>query len=162
MSTCHYLREDMSLVYMKQGDQIEESVLIWASVVPPFDDFSRSGWTITEYSVKNALVILEKRRMWGQRYSITSHSSVTSEDVSRDVRYSCEILTWLSPSTQSENPHLWAMGAFSFYRQTPLVVIRSTLTAQPYVDDILRLIVLPFLSWHPDLHFNSIMLSWVQ
>ncbi|UYV76601.1 hypothetical protein LAZ67_14001425, partial [Cordylochernes scorpioides] len=42
-------------------------------------------------------------------------------------------------------------GAISFDRRTPLVVIPVTLTAQRYVDDILRPVLLPFLSHHPGL-----------
>ncbi|UYV72499.1 hypothetical protein LAZ67_9003416 [Cordylochernes scorpioides] len=39
----------------------------------------------------------------------------------------------------------------SFDSRIPLVVIPSTLTAQRYVDDILRPVLLPFLSHHPGL-----------
>ncbi|UYV63385.1 hypothetical protein LAZ67_2003918 [Cordylochernes scorpioides] len=38
---------------------------------------------------------------------------------------------------------------------TPLVVIPDTLTAQRYVDDILRPVLLPFLSHHPGLTFQQ-------
>ncbi|GFV68034.1 HTH_Tnp_Tc3_2 domain-containing protein [Trichonephila clavipes] len=41
-------------------------------------------------------------------------------------------------------------GAISFDNQTPLVVIRGTLTAQRYVDDILRTVLLPFLLQYLD------------
>ncbi|UYV78683.1 hypothetical protein LAZ67_16002377 [Cordylochernes scorpioides] len=46
-------------------------------------------------------------------------------------------------------------GAISFDRRTPLVVIPGTLTAQRYVDDILRPVLLPFLSHHPELTFQQ-------
>ncbi|UYV74518.1 VPS53, partial [Cordylochernes scorpioides] len=46
-------------------------------------------------------------------------------------------------------------GAISFDSRTPLVVIPGTLTAQRYVDDILRPVLLPFLSHHPGLTFQQ-------
>ncbi|UYV72285.1 K02A2.6-like, partial [Cordylochernes scorpioides] len=46
-------------------------------------------------------------------------------------------------------------GAISFDSRTPLVVIPGTLTAQQYVDDILRPVLLPFLSHHPGLTFQQ-------
>ncbi|UYV75101.1 SIM2 [Cordylochernes scorpioides] len=46
-------------------------------------------------------------------------------------------------------------GAISFDSRAPLVVIPGTLTAQRYVDDILRPVLLPFLSHHPGLTFKQ-------
>ncbi|UYV72756.1 hypothetical protein LAZ67_10000543 [Cordylochernes scorpioides] len=46
-------------------------------------------------------------------------------------------------------------GAISFDSKIPLVVIPGTLTAQRYVDDILRPVVLPFHSHHPGLTFQQ-------
>lgn len=46
-------------------------------------------------------------------------------------------------------------GAISFDSRTPLVVIRGTLTAQRYVDDILRPVLLPFLLQYPGLVFQQ-------
>ncbi|UYV82173.1 hypothetical protein LAZ67_21001252 [Cordylochernes scorpioides] len=46
-------------------------------------------------------------------------------------------------------------GAISVYSRTPLVVNPGTLTAQRYVDDILRPVLLPFLSHHPGLTFQQ-------
>ncbi|UYV76869.1 hypothetical protein LAZ67_14002262 [Cordylochernes scorpioides] len=46
-------------------------------------------------------------------------------------------------------------GAISFDSRTPLVVIPGTLTAQRYLDDILRPVLLPFLSHHPGLTFQQ-------
>ncbi|UYV83554.1 hypothetical protein LAZ67_23001451, partial [Cordylochernes scorpioides] len=46
-------------------------------------------------------------------------------------------------------------GAISFDSRTPLVVIPGTLTTQRYVDDILRPVLLPFLSHHPGLTFQQ-------
>ncbi|UYV69340.1 hypothetical protein LAZ67_6003272, partial [Cordylochernes scorpioides] len=46
-------------------------------------------------------------------------------------------------------------GDISFDRRIPLVVIPGTLTAQRYVDDILRPVMLPFLSHHPGLTFQQ-------
>ncbi|KFM68603.1 hypothetical protein X975_00208, partial [Stegodyphus mimosarum] len=48
-------------------------------------------------------------------------------------------------------------SAISFDSRTPLVVIRRNLTAQRYVDEVLRSIVLPFMSRHPRLTFSKIM-----
>ncbi|UYV83825.1 hypothetical protein LAZ67_X000316 [Cordylochernes scorpioides] len=46
-------------------------------------------------------------------------------------------------------------GAISYDSRTPSVVIPGTLTAQRYVDDILRPVLLPFLSHHPGLTFQQ-------
>ncbi|UYV69341.1 hypothetical protein LAZ67_6003273 [Cordylochernes scorpioides] len=46
-------------------------------------------------------------------------------------------------------------GDISFDSRIPLVVIPGTLTAQRYVDDILRPVMLPFLSHHPGLTFQQ-------
>ncbi|UYV72229.1 hypothetical protein LAZ67_9002258 [Cordylochernes scorpioides] len=46
-------------------------------------------------------------------------------------------------------------GAISFDSRTLLVVIPGTLTAQRYVDDIIRPVLLPFLSHHPRLTFQQ-------
>ncbi|UYV84223.1 hypothetical protein LAZ67_X001577 [Cordylochernes scorpioides] len=46
-------------------------------------------------------------------------------------------------------------STISFDSRTPLVVIPGTLTAQRYVDDILRPVLLPFLSYHPGLTFQQ-------
>ncbi|UYV62024.1 hypothetical protein LAZ67_1007530 [Cordylochernes scorpioides] len=46
-------------------------------------------------------------------------------------------------------------GAISFDSKTPLVVIPGTLTAQWYVDDILRPVLLPLRSHHPWLTFQQ-------
>ncbi|KFM74957.1 Transposable element Tcb1 transposase, partial [Stegodyphus mimosarum] len=45
--------------------------------------------------------------------------------------------------------------AISFDSQTPLVIIRGTLTAQRYVDDILRPVLLPFLLQNSGLIFQQ-------
>lgn len=46
-------------------------------------------------------------------------------------------------------------GAISLDSRTPLVVIRGTLNAQRYVDDILRPVLLPFLLQYPGLIFQQ-------
>lgn len=46
-------------------------------------------------------------------------------------------------------------GGISFYSRTLLVIIRSTFTAKQYVNNILCLIVLPFISCHPGLTFQQ-------
>ncbi|KFM60174.1 hypothetical protein X975_24545, partial [Stegodyphus mimosarum] len=46
-------------------------------------------------------------------------------------------------------------GAISFHRRTPLVVVRRNLTAQRYVDEVLRPVVLPFMSRRPGLTFQQ-------
>ncbi|PRD22822.1 UNVERIFIED_CONTAM: hypothetical protein NCL1_48092 [Trichonephila clavipes] len=46
-------------------------------------------------------------------------------------------------------------GAFPFDCRTTLVVIRDTITAQRYVDDILRTALLPFLLSYPGLIFQQ-------
>ncbi|GFV21300.1 hypothetical protein TNCV_4888951 [Trichonephila clavipes] len=42
-----------------------------------------------------------------------------------------------------------------------LIVIRGPPTAQRYVNDILRTVLLPFLLMYPDLIFSSIMLDLI-
>ncbi|GFX59941.1 transposable element Tc1 transposase [Trichonephila clavipes] len=57
-------------------------------------------------------------------------------------------------SPQSE---VMVWGAISFDSRTPLGVIRGTLKAQRYVDDILRTVLLPLLSQYPGLIFSKIL-----
>ncbi|GFV30013.1 transposable element Tcb1 transposase [Trichonephila clavipes] len=46
-------------------------------------------------------------------------------------------------------------GAISFDNRIPLVVIRGTLTAQRYVEDIVRIVLLPFFLQCPGLIFQQ-------
>ena len=41
-------------------------------------------------------------------------------------------------------------GGISFNHRTPLVVVNGNLTAQRYIDEVLRPSVLPFFTTHPD------------
>ncbi|GFY10177.1 transposable element Tc1 transposase [Trichonephila clavipes] len=59
-------------------------------------------------------------------------------------------------------PGVMVTSAISFDSQAPLGVIRGTLTAQRYVDDILRTILLPFLLQYPGLIFSKIMPDHIQ
>ncbi|KFM68758.1 hypothetical protein X975_19677, partial [Stegodyphus mimosarum] len=45
-------------------------------------------------------------------------------------------------------PGVLVWGAISFHSRTPLVVIRRNLTAERYVGEVLRPIVLPLMSRH--------------
>ena len=59
----------------------------------------------------------------------------------------------------SHMPHRPTIGRYgldviSFDSRTPLVVISGTLTAQWYIDDILRRVMLLFLLQHPGLTFR--------
>ena len=47
------------------------------------------------------------------------------------------------------------LGAISHNSRTPLVVFRSTIAAQRYVDDILRPVLLPLLLKYPDFFFHQ-------
>ncbi|GFX55872.1 transposable element Tcb1 transposase [Trichonephila clavipes] len=49
------------------------------------------------------------------------------------------------------------VGAISFDNRTPLGVIRSTLTAQWYVNDILKTVFLPFLLHYTGRIFSEIV-----
>ncbi|GFW51052.1 transposable element Tc1 transposase [Trichonephila clavipes] len=53
-------------------------------------------------------------------------------------------------------------GAISFDSRTPLVFIRGTLTAQRFVDDILRTVLLPFLLQYLGLIFQKIRPDHMQ
>ena len=52
-------------------------------------------------------------------------------------------------------PGVMVWGAISFHSRTPLVVIRRNLTAQQYVDEVLRLVALLFMSRHSGLTFQQ-------
>ncbi|GFY05178.1 transposable element Tc1 transposase [Trichonephila clavipes] len=54
-------------------------------------------------------------------------------------------------------PEVMVWVVISFDSRTPLGVIRGTLTAQRYVDDILRTVLLPYLLQYPGLIFSKIM-----
>ncbi|GFV07632.1 transposable element Tc1 transposase [Trichonephila clavipes] len=73
---------------------------------------------------------------------------------------------WRSPGQRADpaftivrptgpQPRVIVWGAISFDSRTPMVVIRGTLTAQWYVDNILRTVLLPFLQQHPGLIFQQ-------
>ncbi|GFV91838.1 transposable element Tc1 transposase [Trichonephila clavipes] len=52
-------------------------------------------------------------------------------------------------------PGVMVWGAIYFDSRTPLVVIGGTFTAQLYVDDILRTVLIPFLLQYPGLIFQQ-------
>ncbi|GFT96841.1 uncharacterized protein TNCV_2123131 [Trichonephila clavipes] len=59
-------------------------------------------------------------------------------------------------------PGAMARGAFSFDRRSTLVVIRDKLTAQLYVDDILRTVLQLFLLQYLALIFQKIRLDHMR
>ncbi|GFX34932.1 DDE_3 domain-containing protein [Trichonephila clavipes] len=65
----------------------------------------------------------------------------------------------------SHFPHSWCigLGGIAYDSRSTLIVMRGTLTAQRYVDDILRPHVGPFLNGLPKAKFSSkIMLVRIQ
>ncbi|GFY21487.1 transposable element Tc1 transposase [Trichonephila clavipes] len=100
----------------------------------------RSGWNPTD---------------WGRRvFSNESRSQLCPDDHRRRV--------WRRPVQRADptfpiarhtgpQPGVMVCGDISFNSRTPLDVIRGTLTAQRYVDDILRTVLLPFLLQYPGL-----------
>ncbi|GFV01425.1 transposable element Tc1 transposase [Trichonephila clavipes] len=54
-------------------------------------------------------------------------------------------------------PEVMIWEAISFESRTPLVIIRGPLTAQRFVNDILRTVLLAFLLKYPGLIFSKIM-----
>ena len=52
-------------------------------------------------------------------------------------------------------PGVMVLGAILFHSRAPLVVIRCNLTVQRYFDEVLRPIVLPFMSHYPGLIFQQ-------
>lgn len=105
---------------------------------------TRSTWNISDWS---RIVFSDesrfelspddqRRRVWrrpGQRWE-------THLTVYRHTARQVGVMVW---------------GAISFHSRTPLVVISGTLTAQRYVDLILRPVLLPFMSSHPGLIFQQ-------
>ncbi|GFU93271.1 histone-lysine N-methyltransferase SETMAR [Trichonephila clavipes] len=71
------------------------------------------------------------------------------------------IRVWRRPGQRADarrrGPHLEVIvwGAISFDSRALLVVIRGTLTAQRFVDDTLRTVLLPFLFQYPGLIFQQ-------
>ncbi|KFM60306.1 Transposable element Tc1 transposase, partial [Stegodyphus mimosarum] len=104
---------------------------------------AHSHWNVTDWNrivfndVSRFELSLEdqRRRVWrrpGQRYD----ANLT---VFRQTDRQPEVMVW---------------GAISFHSRTHLVVIRCNLTAQRYVDDVLRPAVLPFMSRYHGLTFQ--------
>ncbi|GFV11769.1 transposable element Tc1 transposase [Trichonephila clavipes] len=56
---------------------------------------------------------------------------------------------------EGSQPEVMVWGVIYVDSQTFLVVIRSTLTAERYVDDISRTVLLPFLLQYPGLIFQQ-------
>ncbi|KFM74451.1 Transposable element Tcb2 transposase, partial [Stegodyphus mimosarum] len=109
-----------------------------------------------------------------QWYRAHSHGDVTEWN---RIVFSVESLFELSPDDQRRRvwrrpgqrcdtnltvfrqtvrqPGVMVWSAILFHSRTPLVVIRRNLTAQQYVDEVLRPVVLPFISRHHGLIFQQ-------
>ncbi|GFT07836.1 transposable element Tcb2 transposase [Trichonephila clavipes] len=81
------------------------------------------------------------------RNTPTTHACTLSKKRA-DPAFTIELLT-----CQHLGVMVWC--AITFDRRPPVFVIRGTLTAQQYVDDILRTVLLLFLLQHPDLIFQQ-------
>ncbi|GFU85068.1 transposable element Tc1 transposase [Trichonephila clavipes] len=62
---------------------------------------------------------------------------------------------WRITHLLGRRDELWSAGAIPFDSWTPLVIIRGTLTAKRYVDNILRTVLLPFLLQYPGFIFQQ-------
>ena len=51
-------------------------------------------------------------------------------------------------STASKKQNIMVLGAISASRKSPLVIIQGRLTAQRYLDDVLRPVLIPFINQH--------------
>lgn len=66
------------------------------------------------------------------------------ENLCVDAQTNVRILRLILQATQAQNKEFMVWGIISLDSRTSLVVIRSTLKAQPYVEDILRPVLLPY------------------
>ncbi|GFV34878.1 transposable element Tc1 transposase [Trichonephila clavipes] len=113
--------------------QIGESLIIWVEAMLSLKDAGKNGWTVADFSVM--MCPNDQRRcVWrrpGQRadpaFLIARHTGL--------------------------KPRVMAWDAISFDSRRPLVIIRGTLLAQRYVDDILRTVLL--LLQYPGLIFQQ-------
>ncbi|GBN78172.1 hypothetical protein AVEN_178943-1 [Araneus ventricosus] len=96
---------------------------------------------------------------WDEECSVTSSVSkrvlITFTDIFGDIQNSEEILFFIIAKHTGPNKGVMVRGAISFYNRTRLKAIRDTLTAQRYVDEILRPVVLPILLHHLCLTFQQ-------
>ncbi|GFT94027.1 transposable element Tc1 transposase [Trichonephila clavipes] len=69
----------------------------------------------------------------------------------RPGQHANPVLTIARPT--GSQPRVMVWGVISFDSRPPLVIIRGTLTAERYVDPILRTVFLPFLMQYLDLIF---------
>ncbi|GFX06543.1 transposable element Tc1 transposase [Trichonephila clavipes] len=98
----------------------------------PLEDTGKNGWTVADFSVMKRRIPFQlcpenhRQRVWrhlGER----AYSAFT---IARYTGPKTGVMVW---------------GAISFDNRTPLGVNRGALTAQRYFDDILRVVLLPFL-----------------
>ncbi|GFX58542.1 hypothetical protein TNCV_417221 [Trichonephila clavipes] len=97
------------IIEFKRGqiEHIGESLVIWVEVMRPLEDAGKNGWTTADFSVM-------KRRL--------GHRADPSLTVARHTGPRIGVKVW---------------SAVSFDNRTSLVVIRGTIKAHRYLDDIL-------------------------
>ncbi|GFW68558.1 uncharacterized protein TNCV_529131 [Trichonephila clavipes] len=136
----------------------------------PSEDTGKNGWTMADFSVMMVEVDLGPRQIWkSDRLSdqlsqrLIHHnqpSELCPENPRRRVwrhlgQRAYSVFTIARDTSPQPGVVVW--GAISFDSRTPLGDIRGTLTAQRYVDDILRTVLLPSLLQYPGRIFSEIM-----
>ncbi|GFW49376.1 transposable element Tc1 transposase [Trichonephila clavipes] len=115
---------------------------------------ARNGWTVADFSVIMVAVDLSDEHHF-QLYRDDRQKRVRRRPGQHaDPAFTITRLTGPQPGVT-----VW--GVISFDRWTSLCVIRVTFTAQRYVDDILRTVLLPFLLQYPGLIFSKIMSDFI-
>ncbi|GFU75959.1 transposable element Tc1 transposase [Trichonephila clavipes] len=135
-SNCQSFKEVVSLEGNRQVQQIGESLVIWVKAMRPLEDTEKNG----DKSHFQLCPDNHQRRFWRCQVQRADPAFTTA----RHTSFQSEVMVW---------------GAISFDKRfalslTPLGVIRGTLTAQRYVDDILRTVLLPFLLQYSGIIFS--------
>ncbi|GFV03693.1 uncharacterized protein TNCV_1876411 [Trichonephila clavipes] len=122
----------------------------------PLEDTSKNGQTMADFSVMMVAVDLGTRQIGND----ASHSQLYPENHRRRVwrhlgQRAYSAFTIARDTGPQQGVIVWR--AISFDSRTPLGVIRGTLTAQRYVDDILRTVLIPFLLLCPGRIFREIV-----
>ncbi|GFV80648.1 transposable element Tc1 transposase [Trichonephila clavipes] len=122
--------------------QIGESLVIWVEAMRLLEDAGKNGWTVADFSFMMRRIPLPTCPDDHRRYVWRSPVQLA------DPAFTIACQTGLQPGIM-----VWC--ANSFNNHTPVMVIRGTLTAQWYADDILRTVLLPFLLQYPGLIFQQ-------
>ncbi|GFW72400.1 transposable element Tc1 transposase [Trichonephila clavipes] len=123
----------------------------------PLEATGKNGWTMADFSVMMVAVDLRTRQIGNDASHFQLYPENHRGHTWRHLGYRAYPAFTIACDTGPQ-PGVMVWRAISFDSRTRLGVITGTLTAQPYVDDIiLRTVLIPFLLQYPGRIFSEIM-----